>query len=282
MLIRKLNSDVDGGVLLRTCNRMEFYTGSGYADESIVRHLFRVVSGLESGLIGETGIQGQVKNAYLSACLHQKPDASIHRLFQAALRVGKLVRSRTGLSRGAMSHSQATVDLLRQRISNLSDLSITILGVHNMNSNLLHHLTRAGASSVFVGNRTFSKASELAAKYNARAFNFSMLAKRLSETNVLVTATSAPHYVVTLEKFPLNRPMLIFDLAVPFDVDPEIGYLPNIELFNIRNVESAVEQNLELRKAAVGKAESLVEEQVMAFMASQEKRFSRNGLLQAV
>ncbi len=273
---------MNGGVLLRTCNRVEFYIGNGSVDEEVVRHLFRVVSGLESGLIGETSIQGQVKNAYTTACLHQKSDASIHRLFQAALRVGKLVRSSTGLSRGAMSHSQATVELLRQQIDNLSDLSITILGVHNMNSNLLHHLTRVGASSVFVGNRTFNKASELAARYNAQAFDFSMLAKRLSETDVLVTATSAPHYVVSLEKFPLNRPMLIFDLAVPFDVDPEIGQLPGVELFNIRKVELAVEQNLELRKAAIGKAESLVEEQVMAFMASQEKRFSRNGLLQAV
>lgn len=216
------------------------------------------------------------------ACRQSRLDASLHKLFQTALRVGKLIRTCTGISKGAMSHSHATVELLRKKIVSLSDVSITILGVHNMNGNLLHHLTRVGASAVFVGNRTFRKASELAAKYNATAFDFSMLESRLKETDVLVSATSAPHCVVTLKRFPVLRPMMIFDLAVPFDVDPEIGLLPDVELYNVWQVESAVEQNLLLRRNAISAAEALVEEQVKAFMIYQQKRLRSVPFLKAV
>jgi glutamyl-tRNA reductase len=258
------------------------YSGDGNIEEGLVRHLYRVVSGLESGLVGETSIQGQVKSAYLLACGLHKLSGSIHKLFQSALRVGKLVRTQTGLSRGAMSHSQAVVDIMRQRLSQFSDLNITILGVHNMNGNLLHHLTRRGAKTVFVGNRTFHKASELASKYNVSAFDFSMLESRLKETDVLISATSAPHAMITSKIFPANKPMMIFDLAMPHDVESEIGLLPGVDLYNVTQIESAVEQNLLRRQAAIGAAELLVEEQIQEFMVYQTKRLSDDRLLKAV
>jgi glutamyl-tRNA reductase len=258
--------------LIRTCNRLEIYKGDGHVDESIVRHLFRVVSGLESGLIGETSIQNQVKNAYLHAANTHKLSSSLHRLFQNGLKVGKLIRSQTGISRGAMSHSQATVNILRQQLPEFRNANITVLGVHNMNGNLLHHLTRSGASTIFVGNRTYHLAAELADKYGAQAFDFSKLSQRLQNTDVLITATSAPHYVIKKKHFPQNKSMLIFDLAVPNDVDPSIGELQGVKLYNVKTIEKTVEQNIKLRQKALVQASEIVETQVGLFMEDQKRR----------
>ena len=153
------------GILLNTCNRVEWYSGKGSIPGDVALHLFRVVSGLESVIIGETAIVNQVKTAYMEAVKHTLLDKNLHKLFQTALFVGKRVRRETGISRGAMSHSQAAVNLLFQKIENPEKLNITVIGVNALNEKIIRFLVNKGAKTIFIGNRTYDKAKILAEKY---------------------------------------------------------------------------------------------------------------------
>lgn len=272
LVLNALNQNALPSVLLQTCNRLELYSGDGQIERPVVEHLFRVVTGLQSGLIGETGIQFQVKTAYLRALEQKKTSPSLNRLFQAALNVGKIVRTATGISIGAMSHSQAVVKLLHQKLPEFTHRQITVLGVHRMNHNLLHHLKRAGAHTIYIGNRTFHHAHEMAQKYDATAFDYTMLKSRLAQTDVLISATAAPHHIVTAKNFPLEKPMMIFDLAVPSDVDPALSLLPGVTLYQVSDVEAAIEQNLKKRQTALVQAEALVQEETARFMENEIRR----------
>lgn len=254
-----------GSVILKTCNRSEIYSGSGEIPEKVIRHLFRITTGLESSLIGENAIQGQVKDAYLEAaktCL----SSSIHKLFQRALYVGKKVRTKTGINKGAVSHSQAAVDLLLNLNLNLNNSNITLIGAHNMNEKILYHLVRKGAKTLFLGNRTYNKASVLAQKYNSKAFYLKDLKNILKKTDILITATSAPHTIININNFPVERKMTIVDLAVPGDVGEEVRELKRVKYFNNEGVENTVNQNLSLRVKEINLASEIVEEEVKDFI----------------
>ncbi len=254
------------GVFLQTCNRVELYTGHGFIPQNIISHLFRVVSGLESSLVGETSIQGQVKNAYLSASMNNHLDKSLHKLFQTALFVGKKVRSETSISQGAVSHSQAAVNIICRSIHEICNSHITVVGVHNINENIIKYLTKKGAKTIFIGTRTYDKAKALSMKCGCQAFKFSELKKILSQTDILISATSAPHLIVTQDIFPENKKMFIIDLAVPRDIDENIGSLKDVELFNIEMLERLVEQNIDKRKDAITNAEHIVNQEVERFI----------------
>lgn len=255
----------DHGVLLQTCNRVEWYSGNGEISEAIARHLFRVVSGLESSLIGESAIVGQVKTAYFNAVKNYKLDKSLHRLFQTALYVGKKVRNETGISRGAMSHSQAAVHFLFNEIGNIKNLKITVIGVNSLNENIIKFLLKKDVEPVFIGNRTFEKAKELAHKFGARAFRFDQLSETLEKTDVLISATSAPHLIVKKENFRTSKSMYILDLAVPRDIDPDIGKLPNVKLYDIEIIEKQIMKNLNLRIEKIDRANEIIENEVKLF-----------------
>lgn len=257
------------GILLQTCNRVEWYHGKGKISDDIAMHLFRVISGLESSIIGETAIVNQVKLAYQEAVKNSRLDKSIHKLFQTALFVSKRVRKETRISEGAMSHSQAVVNILDKNNAELSGLKITLLGVNKLNENIIQFLLNKGASAIFIGNRTFEKAQELASKYDSKALHFDSLRETIENTDVLISATSAPHYVLKKETFSTTKPITIFDLAVPRDVDPGIGKLPNVRLFNIEEIEKQVEQNVQERRAKVAMAENIIEKEVQIFIKNQ-------------
>jgi len=270
MFLTKIKENPDQeGVLLQTCNRVEFYKGSGKISDEIVRHLFRVVSGLESSIIGETAIVGQVKQAYLEASLKHKLDKNLHRLFQTALFVGKKIRTETGISRGAMSHSQAAVSLLFQKIDDVVNANITIIGVNALNETIIKFLIKKGATTFFIGNRTFNKAQSLAAKYNGLALRFDSLPTVLEKTDVLICATSAPHFIITKENFHTKRKMIILDLAVPRDVDPCLNKLQNVKLFDIETIEQNILKNLVYRSEKVSAAETIIEREVQLFRTNQ-------------
>jgi glutamyl-tRNA reductase len=254
------------GILLQTCNRVELYYGEGKIDDNIARHLFRVVSGLESGFMGETAIQHQVKDAYKKAAECNKLNKSLHRLFQTALMVGKRVRTETQISQGALSHSQAAAQLVLQKYNSLCNTNITLIGINNINETIIRYLVRKGANAILVGNRTFSKAQALAQKYNGQAFDFSQISDVLERTDILISATSAPHTVIKFDKFPPNKSMLVIDLAVPRDIDADIAYLPNVELFNLEQIEKLTLQNLDNRRGSLLKAEEIIEEEVVSFV----------------
>lgn len=257
------------GVLLQTCNRVEWYFGGGFIADDVALHLFRVVSGLESSIVGETAIVNQVKVAYRDAVRKSRLDKSLHKLFQTALFVGKRVRKETGISKGAMSHSQAVVDILLKNVSNLEGLNITIVGINKLNEKIIQFLLDKGASAIFIGNRTYKKAHELATKYNSSALHFDRLAETLENTDVLISATSAPHYIIKKEDVKTNRPMYVFDLAVPRDVDPLLGELPNIKLFDIERIESQVRENVNGRQNEISHAEEIIKKEVQLFLKNQ-------------
>jgi len=258
-------SDINQGILLQTCNRVELYHGSGKVSDDVARHLFRVVSGLESSLIGESAIVNQVKTAYQNAVQNQQLDKSLHKLFQTALFVGKRVRKETGISKGAMSHSQAAVHFLFNEIGNIKDLKITVIGVNALNEKIIKFLLNKDVEPVFIGNRTFEKASELAKKFGAQAFHFDQLQTVLEKTDVLISATAAPHFILKRENFNSSRLIYMLDLAVPRDIDPSIGELPNVRLFDIEIIEKQIKKNISVRKEKVEKATEIIENEVKLF-----------------
>ena len=249
------------GVFLQTCNRVELYSGGGHIPQSIICHLFRVVSGLESSLLGETAIQGQVKGAYLSASMNNRLDKSLHKLFQTALYVGKKVRSETSLSQGAVSHGQAAVNIICRSFQEIGNSRITVIGVHNINESIIRYLTKKGAGTIFIGNRTFDKAKSLSTKYGCRAFRFNELKKILVQTDILISATSASHLIIKQDMFPKNKKMFIIDLAVPRDIDENIGSLKDVKLYNIEMLERLVEQNIDKRENEIENAEHIVNQE---------------------
>lgn len=265
-------------VYLKTCNRTEVYSGDGEIPVDIIRHLFRVTTGLESNLIGEKAIQGQVREAYKLGS--KKPlSSSLHKLFQRALYVGKRVRTETGINRGAVSHSQAAVDLLINLDLDLKGSHITLIGAHNMNEKIMLYLKRKGAETIFLGNRTFDKAKDLADKQGSKAFHMDSLEEVLKNTDILITATSAPHHIIHKKNFPLTKDMTIIDLAVPEDVDRDVKELKNVHYIDNRKVEKSVNQNLAQREDEIKKATEIVEDEITLFLdkLKSDKERLKNG-----
>lgn len=264
-----------GEVVIKTCNRSETYGGEGEIPQSVVTHLFRVVSGLESNLVGEKAIQGQVKDAYLYAS-DNNLSSSMHMLFQRALYVGKKVRTNTGINRGAVSHSQAAVDLLINSNISLGNRKITLIGAHNMNQKIIAYLLKKGAKTIFLGNRTFHKAESMAKEIGSEAFTLDKLSEQLIDTDILISATSAPHYIVTNKNYPSGKKMTIIDLALPSDVDPSIVDKEPVKYITIDHVEDSVNINLEKRSLELKKASMIVESEIEIFMNNQAERLGRS------
>jgi len=252
-------------VLLQTCDRIELYWGDGAVPEHIAHHLFSVVSGLDSSLIGECAIQGQVKNCYQDAATKHKLSGSLHKLFQTALSVGKRVRTESAISQGAISHSQAVIECLIQEQIPLKNALITMLGINKLNEDIIKFLQAKGAMSIFLGNRYFEKAQDVAVKYNCKAFRFDEMKSFMEYTDVLITATSAPHAIVRPEHISSNQKILILDLAFPRDVDERVGEMPNVTLYNLEDMKQRVNQNLDARRQKLIKAHEIINEEVEKF-----------------
>lgn len=252
-------------VLLQTCDRIELYWGDGAVSEQIAHHLFSVVSGLDSSLVGECAIQGQVKNCYQDAAAKHKLSGSLHKLFQTALSVGKRVRTESAISQGAISHSQAVIECLIQEQIPLKNALITMLGINKLNEDIIKFLQAKGAMSIFLGNRYFEKAEDMAAKYECKAFRFDEMKSFMEYTDVLIAATSAPHAIVRPEHISSNQKILILDLAFPRDVDERVGEMPNVTLYNLEDIKQRVDQNLASRQQKMKLALEIIDEEVAKF-----------------
>ncbi len=251
-------------VILATCDRIEVYDGTGAPSADTVRHLFRVVCGLESPLLGENQIQGQVKRAYQEAAAAGSLDAGMHRLFQQALRVGKRVRSETRLGQGALGHAQTVVNILKSLPVPLAELKLLVIGVNNLNRGILRFLADRGHRTFFLGNRTLEKAQALVKDLGVgEALHLERLAEVLPGVDAVVSATSAPHLIVRAEQLPpQGGPRWFFDLAVPRDIDPGIGERPGVTLFNVQDIEREALKSLQDRQAEAAKAEEILEQEV--------------------
>ena len=302
--LTKLNAlpAIDGCVIVSTCNRTEIYAATMELDDGLhdiwrflsnrsgvdiseiknytyshtlydtIRHLFRVSSGLDSMILGETQILGQIKDAYELSRKQGSTNRVINTLFQQALSVGKKVRSETGIDRHAVSISYAAVELAKQSIGNLEGKSVLVIGAGKMSELTVKHLVANGVSGVIVSNRSYERAMGLARQFNGQAVNFSELYKYMTVADIVISCTAASHYVVKLDHFRLvmeKRPdqkMFIIDIAVPRDIDPTIANLPGVTLYDVDDLQNVVDSNLAERKLAAIAAEEIIEDKLDEFM----------------
>lgn len=259
-------------ILLKTCDRVELYYEAYNHENSLsetfltLNHLFSLVSGLKSPLLGEIYIFHQVKKAYEDAVRQGKVNKMLHLVFQKAFHVGKKVRSETGISKGAPSHSLAVYKIVKEKFSSLDSLSVAIIGVNKINEDLMKYFCKSGVKQIFLGNRTFEKAKEFSEKYNALAFRLDKLREIIKSVDVLITATSAPHFIVRKEDIETNKNLLIFDISVPRNVDPRVKEYKNISYIDIEEVEKIVSLSLMDRERESKKAEKIVTEEAEKFL----------------
>jgi len=298
-LERVLAAGAQGGVLLSTCNRTEFYLADpedsvpaavwgvlserlgdgrsasayGYSerDRAAVRHLYRVSAGLDSMILGESEIQGQVREAWEIA--RERAGPVLHRLFQSALFVGARVRSETGLATGTASAPSAAVALAGKIFHALAGRSALILGAGDMAELAATCLASEGVRVTLVANRTYERASAIAEALGARALTLDEAWEHFGDTDIVLSSTAAPHAVVTWDRVAPaiarrgGRPLCILDLGVPRDVEPAVGQLENVFLYDLDDLQAVAAQAAAERRRDIPAAEHIVSEEVERFWA---------------
>jgi glutamyl-tRNA reductase len=292
--------DLGEALIVSTCNRVELYaaaedSAAGFAaveaflgargaiaggggralyrrmGAGAVRHLFRVVSGLESMVLGETEILGQVKKAYSLAAESGATSRHLNKLFQRAFNVAKEVRTRTNITRGPVSVGSVAVDLAEKIFGRLGKCRVMILGAGETSELTARALMLRGANGIYVSNRSFERAQMLAEETNGEAIGFEQWHERFDDIDILVSSTSAPHVIVTREKLSQamrvrgNRPVFVIDLAVPRDVDPAVNNMDGVYLYDIDALQGIAAQSMEIRRSEMAECERLIERHVSEF-----------------
>src|SRR5205809_387255 len=299
--------------LLTTCNRVEVYAVSQkrvstdeiarclvrrididphdyappfyrYEAEKCVLHLFRVASGLDSMVVGESEIFGQAKKAYESARTSGAAGPYLHRLFQRAFRVAKQVRTHTDIARGAVSVGSIAVDLAQRIFGELGDCKVLVLGAGETSERTARALISRGVSDLRVSNRSNDRGQELAQRVGGQAVRFDKWPQQCREIDILITSTSSETPLLTptnLEPMLANRvdrPLFIIDIAVPRDVDPAVNEMEGVYLYDIDALRSVAEQSLAVRRQQIASAEAIIAEHVADFLekvSSELNRISR-------
>jgi glutamyl-tRNA reductase len=244
-----------------------------YEEEECVRHLFRVAAGLDSMVIGETDILGQVKKAYATARESRSVGPLLHRLFQRAFRVAKQVRTRTDITRGAVSVGSVAVDLAVKIFGDLRDRRVLILGAGETSERTARALSSRGVTDIRVSNRSFERAESLAGLVRGRAVSFQQWPVQCREIDILISSTSADEPLITPDILaPLirersDRPLFIIDIAVPRDVAPEVNEMEGVFLYDIDSLQSIADQSLTLRRQHIAAGEGIIAEHVADFRA---------------
>lgn len=306
--LSQLTSDgaVSEAVILSTCNRTEIYALSSDADrgvdavlgfladyhdldrhdlvrylyvvkgEAVVRHLFRVVSSLDSMVIGEAQILGQVKEAYEHAFENGATGRAFNRLFRQSFEVGKRVRTETAIGENAVSISYAAVELAKKVFDSLEGRTVLIIGAGKMSELTAKHLVCNGAIDVLVANRTYERAVELAERFSGRAIEYGSLFERMREADIVISSTAAQDFVVRkadvaeVMRGRRGKPLFFIDIAVPRDVDPAVNDLSDVYVYDIDDLNGVVESNLEERMREAERAEAIIEEEIAEFLRWQE------------
>ena len=305
---------VSGCMILSTCNRTEIYLSDDkieatiekiriwlnefkqcaeftdqqisyvLRDVDVVDHFFKVLSGLESQIIGEQQITGQVKDSYdLTHSLHGT-DALINKLFNFAMQAKKKVHNDTFLSDGTVSISFAGVELARKIFSDLTNKTVLLVGAGKTAELAAYHFQENGVKNINVVNRTFERAEELAEKFGGKAYRQEEISTALMESDIVISATSSKECVVTadmihpISKKRHHRPIFLIDLAIPRDIDPDIVNINAVFLFNLDDLHEIVKANLEKRKKEIPKSLKIVNEFVHEF----QKWVSMNSMSSVV
>jgi glutamyl-tRNA reductase len=301
-VLAKLSQELGNGVLLSTCNRSELYIDarrdSGIQGKAIdflaaakglsaaefedkfyfhrqrraVRHLFRVAAGLESMVVGETEILGQVRSAFVTATEAGSSNAYLSRLFHAAIRVGRRARSETGIGRHAVSVSSTAVSLARKTLGDLSGSCVLVISAGEAGKLAARALGDKGVARMLVTSRTLERARELATDLGGQAIPLRRLAEALGSADIVITSTGAPSFLIEPEMVRAvmgqrkDRPLLFIDIAVPRDVHPAVRETDRVHLYDIDDLQAVSEANLRARMKEVAAVEAIVEEEVARFL----------------
>jgi glutamyl-tRNA reductase len=242
-----------------------------HEEERAVRHIFRVASSLDSMVVGEPQVLGQVRHAYSLALEAGTAGRVLNRLVHHAFRTAKRVRTETGIAASAVSISYMAVELGRKIFGALKDRTVLIVGAGEMAELSAQHLVNAGATRVIVANRTRETAEKLAAKFEGEAIELSELTPYLSLADIVICSTGARQFVITPEMVReslgsrRNRPAVFIDISVPRNIDPAIGKINNLFVFDIDDLESVIESNIREREREAERAELIIESEVMQF-----------------
>jgi glutamyl-tRNA reductase len=308
----RLRAETGAGeaMILSTCNRVELYARQDdpgavealesflaryhsrdgrelhavvyrYADAEAIRHAFRVASSLESMVIGEPQILGQVKEAYQAAEEAGTLGAALNALRNRSLAAAKRVRTETGIGRNAVSVSYVAVELARKIFGELKDKNVLLVGAGKMSELAAKHLVRSGGRATVLGGRTFEKAAELAAALGGKAAPFESLRDELARTDIVISGTGAPGLVIhpadvesarAARRGRHARPLFLIDIAVPRDIDPAVRKMGGVFLYDLDDLKAVTEANLRERLKEAAAAEALVEREVRDFLDWQKAR----------
>lgn len=291
---------VEGAAVLSTCNRVEVIVSTRDEDViakivewlsdrasagmtelekhlyilrhgDVIRHLFRVASGLDSMIVGEPQIGGQVKKAFVTAHELGTLDTLLTQLYENTLRVAKKIRTETGIGENAVSVPYAAVELARKIFGDLRGLQVLLLGAGEMGELTAEHLHAQQVRQVFVANRSFDRAVELANRFNGEAVQFDVAEEQLAKSDIVIASTAAPHYVVepnqVMRALELrrNRNLFLIDLSVPRNINPAVAEIEGAYLYNVDDLQQVAESNLDQRRQKAREAEQIVVREVEGF-----------------
>ncbi len=293
--------EVREAAVLSTCNRVELYTcvsGAGAADkikdflaafhgiqrsdfekslslhngDDAVRHVFRVASSLDSMVLGEPQILGQIKDAFDFALGKKTTGVLLNKLMKKAISTAKRVRTETKIAENAVSISFAAVELAKKIFTVLPGKSFMLLGAGEMAELAARHLVNNGVTDVMVVNRTYERGCELAREFNGKPVRFDEFLHELIHADIIICSTGAPSYVLRKEQMQKamkerkNRPVFIIDISVPRNIDPEINKIDNVYLYDVDDLQEVVDANIHGRKKEADKAEKIIDEEVEKFV----------------
>jgi glutamyl-tRNA reductase len=289
-------------VILSTCNRVEIYASTDapesqafpalrnflldhhnfqdsigselYAlgEPKSLEHLFKVASGLDSMVLGETEILGQLKKAYDLALQQKHTGSRLNKAFQRAFNVAKQIRTETNIQRGSISVASVGVELAEKIFTSLGDRTVMVLGAGETSEKAARALLSRGANSIIVSNRSYDKAVALAEELKGRAIHFDQWDREFADIDIVISSTSAPHYVLDRKKLqPLmklrkNRPLLLIDIAVPRDIEPEVNFLENVYLYNIDDLQAIASDYLKQRQEEIVRCEAIIREKLKGLL----------------
>jgi glutamyl-tRNA reductase len=301
----RTSGTADEAVILSTCNRVEIYAATSLdpakafdslrqflvnchdyrepltneiyslAEPQSLHHLFKVACGLDSMILGETEILGQLKKAYDLALQKGHTGAKLNKAFQRAFNVAKHIRTETNIQRGSISVGSVAVELAEKIFSSLQNRDVLVIGAGDTSEKTARALLSRGARSVIVSNRSHEKAVALAAELGGCAVGFDEWEKEFGKIDIVISSTSAPHYILNRAKLePLmrlrrNRPLLLIDIAVPRDIEPEINFLENVFLYNIDDLQAIADDYLKQRKEEVARCEQIIRERAQGLLTGQ-------------
>ncbi len=293
--------DITEAVIVSTCNRVEIYATTrdiaggtarlkrfladyhhlalemlephlySYHEEAAIRHVFRVASSLDSMVVGEPQILGQIKTSYGYAAEYKSSGIILNRFLHKAFSVAKRVRTETKIASSAVSVAFAAVELAKKIFGDLSDKTVMLIGAGEMCELAAKHFINTGVNGVMVTNRTYERAVKLAEEFDGKPVNFEDLFDQLHKADIILSSTGAPHFIIKPKEMEevirrrRHKPMFFIDIAVPRDIDPKVNGIENVFLYTVDHLNGVVESNLEQRKVEAAKAEAIVEQEIGQF-----------------